>query len=101
VITAEYRVWPARRKLLTMNVPVVLAGDYNVAPTGLDIYSTTSWDDDALVQPPSRAAYAMLVEQGWTVAFRKWHPHDGSVRSGTICANRWQRKAGLRLDHHS
>src|SRR3954468_24880538 len=42
------------RKLLREDVPVVLAGDYNVAPTAIDIYPPTSWDDDALVRPESR-----------------------------------------------
>ena len=32
-------------------VPVVLAGDYNVVPTDLDIYPTKSWDRDALFHP--------------------------------------------------
>jgi hypothetical protein len=36
---------------------VVLAGDYNVVPTDLDIYPTKAWDRDALLQPQSRAAY--------------------------------------------
>jgi exodeoxyribonuclease III len=36
--------------------PIVLSGDYNVAPTDLDIYPTSSWDDDALIHPESRAA---------------------------------------------
>ena len=44
-------------KLLRAGVPVVLAGDYNVAPTEIDIYPTKSWDNDALVQPESRAAW--------------------------------------------
>ena len=52
-------------KLLKADVPVVLAGDYNVAPTELDIYPTRSWDNDALIQPKSRAAFKALVEQGW------------------------------------
>src|SRR5271169_2637209 len=39
------------RKLLKKGVPAILAGDFNVAPTELDIYPTTSWDDDALVHP--------------------------------------------------
>ena len=52
------------RKLLREGVPVVLAGDFNVAPTEIDIYPTTSWDDDALIQPASRAAYARLIKQG-------------------------------------
>jgi hypothetical protein len=36
---------------------MVLAGDYNVVPTDLDIYPTKSWDRNALLQPESRAAY--------------------------------------------
>jgi len=38
-------------KLLKQNVPIVLAGDFNVAPTDLDIYPTRSWDKDALIHP--------------------------------------------------
>src|SRR6201995_1931913 len=41
---------------IKQDVPVVLAGDYNVAETELDISPTKSWDNDALVQPKSRAA---------------------------------------------
>src|SRR4051794_6225424 len=71
------------RKLLREQMPVVLAGDYNVAPTDLDIYPTTSWDDDALVQPASRAAYAGLVKQGWTDA--RYTRMSASTRSGITC----------------
>lgn len=39
------------------NVPAVLAGDFNVVPTDFEIYSTRSWENDALVQPEPRAAY--------------------------------------------
>src|ERR1700730_14397241 len=42
-------------KFIKQEIPTVLAGDYNVAPTGLDIYPTKSWDKDALIQPKSRA----------------------------------------------
>src|SRR5437667_7580506 len=58
----DYKLrWFARlnthaRALLKENAPVVLAGDFNVAPTAIDIYPTTSWDDNALVRPESRAA---------------------------------------------
>ena len=53
---------------------MVLAGDYNVAPTPLDIYPTQSWDKDALIQPKSRAAFKALVAQGWFDAIRELHP---------------------------
>jgi exodeoxyribonuclease-3 len=58
------------RTLLRDKVPAVLAGDFNVAPTEIDIYPTKSWNDDALIQPKSRAAYARLIKQGWTDALR-------------------------------
>ncbi len=66
-------------KLLKQDIPVVLAGDYNVAPTELDIYPTRSWDKDALIQPKSRAAFKALVAQGWTDAIRTLHPSKADV----------------------
>jgi exodeoxyribonuclease-3 len=87
------------RKLLKENAPVVLAGDYNVAPTEIDIYPTKSWDDDALVQPESRAAYAKLVKQGWTDALRELHPDERIYTFWHYMRKRWERNAGLRLDH--
>ena len=51
-------------ELYATGAPVVLAGDYNVVPTDLDIYPTKSWDRDALLQPQSRAAYQALLAQG-------------------------------------
>lgn len=79
--------------------PVVLAGDFNVAPTELDIYPTRSWDDDALVQPESRAAFRRLVGRSWTDAIRTLHPSDRIYTFWDYKRNRWQRDAGLRLDH--
>lgn len=79
--------------------PIVLAGDYNVAPTELDIYATKSWDDDALIQPQSRAAYRKLVGRSWTDALRHLNPDKRIYTFWHYRRNRWQRDAGLRLDH--
>lgn len=87
------------RKLLKTNAPVVLAGDFNVAPTEIDIYPTTSWDDNALVQPKSRAAFAKLVRQGWTDALRETHGEERVYTFWHYMRNRFARDAGLRLDH--
>ena len=86
-------------KLLKQDVPVVLAGDYNVAPTELDIYPTRSWDKDALIQPKSRAAFNSLLAQGWTDAIRTLHPSEPMYTFWDYKRNRWPRDAGLRLDH--
>ncbi|OMI03067.1 exodeoxyribonuclease III [Bradyrhizobium brasilense] len=86
-------------KLLKQDVPVVLAGDYNVAPTPFDIYPTRSWDKDALIQPKSRAAFKALVDQGWCDAIRALHPDAPMFTFWDYKRQRWPRDAGLRLDH--
>src|SRR5260370_15739661 len=63
-------------KFVKQDLPVALVGDYNVAPTALDIYPTRSWDKDALIQPKSRAAFKSLLAQGWTDAIRAKHPSN-------------------------
>ncbi len=80
-------------------LPVVLAGDYNVVPTDADIYSPTSWLDDALLQPESRDAYRRLLAQGWTDAIRALHPDARIYTFWDYMRNRWPRDAGLRIDH--
>jgi exodeoxyribonuclease-3 len=85
--------------LLQAKIPAVLCGDFNVAPTPIDIYPTTSWDNDALIHPKSRAAFARLVDQGWTDALRKMHPNERIYTFWHYIRQRWERDAGLRLDH--
>lgn len=79
--------------------PVVLAGDYNVVPTDRDIYPSKSWAKNALVQPQSRAALRKILEQGWLDAVRALHPDEPMYTFWDYMRNRWQRDAGLRLDH--
>ena len=85
--------------LYASGVPVVLAGDYNVVPTGHDIYETRSYDDDALVQPESRAAFRRLLDQGWVDAIRARHPAETIYTYWDYMRKRWERNAGLRIDH--
>lgn len=87
------------KTLLAEPVPVVLAGDFNVVPTDLDIYPTTSWGEDALLAPESRAAFARLADQGWIDAIRTMHPDERIYTFWSYKRGRWGRDAGLRLDH--
>ena len=86
-------------ELYATGVPVVLAGDYNVEPTDLDIYPTKSCDRDALLQPESRAAYANLLTQGWLDAIRALHSKEPMYTYWDYMRKRWERHGGLRLDH--
>jgi len=80
-------------------VPVVLAGDYNVVPAPQDIYPTRSLDKNALIQPESRAAFARLLNQGWTDALRHLHPTGPLWTFWDYKFERWEADHGMRLDH--
>jgi len=73
------------QELWSSDLPIVLAGDFNIVPEPRDIYETTSYKDNALVQPESRALFQQLLAQGWTDAIRRKHPHATTTPSGTIC----------------
>ena len=77
----------------------MLAGDYNVMPTDLDVYKPERWIDDALFRPEVREAFAKLVAQGWTDAIRHLHPDEKIYTFWDYFRNAWGRNAGLRLDH--
>jgi exodeoxyribonuclease-3 len=85
--------------LLTLNKPVVLAGDYNVMPTELDVYKPERWVDDALFRPETRAAFQRLMAQGWTDALRALHPGEVIYTFWDYFRNAYNRNAGLRIDH--
>jgi len=85
--------------LMATGAPVILAGDYNVVPTPHDIYPTRSLDNNALVQPESRQAFARLPAQGWTDAMRKLHPEGPLWTFWDYKYERWPKDKGMRLDH--
>ena len=101
----DYKLrWFARlsdhaRSLLAREVPVVLAGDYNVMPTDLDVYKPERWVDDALFRPEVREAFHKLVSQGWTDALRQLHPNEKIYTFWDYFRNAYGRNAGLRIDH--
>ena len=86
-------------ELLALEVPVVLAGDYNVVPTEADIWSPNGLAGDALVQPESRAAFRRLAAQGWTDALKSRHPAAKMWTFWDYQMNAWPRDAGFRIDH--
>ena len=85
--------------LCALDAPAILAGDFNVVPTDNDIYPTKSYANNALVQPEPRALFRKLLEQGWVDAIRTRHPDAPMYTFWDYRRNRWERDAGLRIDH--
>jgi exodeoxyribonuclease-3 len=85
--------------LLGSKAPVVLAGDYNVMPTELDVYKPERWVDDALFRTETREAYGRLMSQGWIDSIRTMHPDSTIYTFWDYFRNAYARDAGLRIDH--
>lgn len=87
------------QQLMASGAPVVLAGDFNVMPTELDVYKPERWVNDALFRPETREAFHRLVGQGWTDSLRAMHPDETIYTFWDYFRNAYGRDAGLRIDH--
>ncbi len=87
------------RTLFAEGVPAILAGDFNVVPTDLDIYPTQILGRQCFnATRESRRASRSLLKQGWIDAIRTRHPDQPMYTFWDYKRNRWARDAGLRID---
>ena len=93
------RLFEHARRLLETEDPIVLGGDFNVAPWDEDVYDPEAWRDDALCRIESRRWFRATLYLGYTDAFRAFHPEAGRYSYWDYQAGRWQRDEGLRIDH--
>lgn len=85
--------------LVNSKEAVVLAGDFNVIPTELDVYNPARWLNDALFRPESRAAYQRLLEMGWRDSIRSLYPEERIYTFWDYFRQSFDRNSGLRIDH--
>lgn len=93
------RLTEKAKELQKLKTPVLLAGDFNVIPTELDVYKPERWVEDALFRPETRAAFQKLIKQGWIDAIRTLYPDDVIYTFWDYFRNAYGRNAGLRIDH--
>jgi exodeoxyribonuclease III len=96
--------WMARLKaraaeLLERQIPVVLAGDYNVIPADEDVHDPVAWAGDALIRPESRAAFREILWLGYTDAFRAKDPTPHKYSFWDYQGGAWPKDHGVRIDH--
>ncbi len=87
------------QRRLTLDEPLVLAGDYNVIPDDADVYDPAAWIGDALFKPETRAKFRALANLGLTDAVRATSDAAGLYSFWDYQAGAWQRNKGLRIDH--
>ena len=86
-------------ELLRDEIPVLLAGDFNVIPQDIDCYDPPAWEGDALTRAESRAAFNRLSLLGYTDALRACHPGQVLYSYWDYQAGAWQKDNGVRIDH--
>lgn len=87
------------KKLLALEEPLVLAGDYNVIPTAEDVWDTKPWEEDALFLLETRRKFRELTYLGLTDAFRACNPEPHRYSFWDYQAGAWAKDHGIRIDH--
>lgn len=86
-------------RLLAAERPFLLAGDYNICPTDMDVYDPAGWAEDALCYIDSRKRFRALLNLGLTEAWRALHPNVQEYSFWDYQAGAWPKNHGLRIDH--
>jgi exodeoxyribonuclease-3 len=93
------RLFEHVQRLLQLEEPIVLAGDYNVIPAGIDAHDPELWVKDALFLPQTRERFHALLHLGLTDALRAVSDEAGLYTFWDYQAGAWTRNNGIRIDH--
>jgi exodeoxyribonuclease III len=86
--------------LLAFEEPIILGGDYNVAPYAADVYDAAALDGSVCYHADERDALRSILHLGYMDAFRALHPDAAQryswwdYRGGGYANNK-----GYRIDH--
>ncbi|MDP3156105.1 MAG: exodeoxyribonuclease III [Archangium sp.] len=99
----EYKLeWYAKltRWLASTKGPLLVCGDFNVAPEDLDTWDPALWQGQTLCSPKEREAFAAMVKANSLVdLFRARHPEGGRFSWWDYRAGAFHKNQGLRIDH--
>jgi exodeoxyribonuclease III len=79
--------------------PVLLCGDFNVAPEDRDVHDPRLWQNRILCSEAERAALQNVKDWGFTDAFRRHTEEGGHYSWWDYRAGGFRRNLGLRIDH--
>src|SRR6516162_5247917 len=87
------------RERMTLEEPLILAGDFNVIPSAADVRRPQAWVKDALYLPQTRERFHALCNLGLTDAIRAGSDEGGLYTFWDYQAGSWQKNDGIRIDH--
>ncbi len=79
--------------------PLVLGGDFNVAPADIDVWDPAALVGSTHVSPQERAAFQELCQLGLTDIYRLQHPEGGRYTWWDYRGGNFHRNIGMRIDH--
>lgn len=78
--------------------PLVVVGDFNIAPTDLDVHDPIKWSDGILVSPEERQWFQEITDMGMIDTFRDCHPDAQTFSWWDYRGGSFRRNHGLRID---
>lgn len=82
------------------NAPMIVCGDFNVAPADADVYDPKGWEGQVLCSEPERQRFRALLDLGLTDAWRRFHTEPNVFTWWDYRGNGFALNQGLRIDHH-
>ncbi len=79
--------------------PLILCGDFNIAPEARDVYDPEKLAGEVLFHPEERAAFTRFLEWGLCDALRLHRQQAGLYTWWDYRAAAFRRNVGLRIDH--
>ena len=79
--------------------PLLLGGDFNVAPTDADVWDPRACHGGTHVSPPERTAFQRLLDWGLVDAYRRHRPQPGRYTWWDYRAGNFHKNFGMRIDH--
>jgi exodeoxyribonuclease-3 len=87
-------------KLSKKGKPVVLGGDYNIAPYPIDLARPKDNEKNPGYLPEERAWMDQFLKSGWTDTWRNQHPEEVKYSWWSVRLGARARNIGWRIDFH-
>jgi exodeoxyribonuclease-3 len=79
--------------------PLLIGGDFNIAPTDRDVWDPRAAHGGTHVSEPERAAFRTLLDWGTTDTYRALHDEKGRFTWWDYRAGNFHKNFGMRIDH--
>lgn len=83
----------------TASEPLLLCGDYNIAPDDLDVYDPIGWRNTVITHSDVRQAFERLKALGYVDTLRKLLPGQSIYSYWDYRGLSFPKNLGLRIDH--